>query len=148
MFTLVSLKEDAVPQTVGGRVPWSKGYAVGEPDRNEMVARNLSIFVCPRGHEFELPFAIDAELPQAWECPRHGVRAAAWWAMNASLPAAQQGSDGKKPTTPKTHWDHLLERRTIPELEEILAEALELVSRDRHEASPITTATKANDPGI
>lgn len=124
-----------MPQTVGGRVPWSKGYAVGEPDRDEVVARNLAIFVCPQGHEFQLPFAIDAEQPESWECPHHGIRAAAWWALDASLSAAQLGSGGKKPTTPKTHWDHVLERRTIPELEEILAEALELLDRDRRGAS-------------
>ena len=28
---------------------------------------------------------------------------------------------------PRTHWDMLLERRTIPELEELLTERLELL---------------------
>jgi len=52
-----------------------------------------------------------------WEC-RCGVEALL---RDASRPEP-------KPTKrPRTHWDMLLERRTVTELEELLAERLELL---------------------
>lgn len=124
-----------MPQPVGGRLPWSKGCAVSEPDRDVTVARRLTIYVCPRGHEFELPFAVGAEAPGEWDCRRHGTRAARLAPMTTPPPAKRDPH--------KTPWDHLLERRTIPELEANLAAALRTLEHERNEA-----AAKANDPRI
>ncbi len=84
----------------------------------ELAARQEIAFVCPKGHEFSLTFAAEAELPTLWECPRCGTEA--------------RRADGVQPEVkagkpPRTHWDMLRERRSIPELEEILAERLDQI---------------------
>ncbi len=89
----------------------------------EFAARRTLGFDCERGHHFEVAFSTEAELPTEWECPRCGS------------PAAR--SDGTRPEEkdvkpPRTHWDMLLERRSIAELEELLAERLEEVRRTPH----------------
>lgn len=52
-----------------------------------------------------------------WECPECGQ------------PAARRGEDEPEPDepkkTPRTHWDMLLERRKVEELEVLLNERLE-----------------------
>ena len=37
----------------------------------------------------------------------------------------------KKEKPPRTHWDMLIERRSIPDLEDLLAERLELLRNDQ-----------------
>ncbi|MGH3445455.1 MAG: RNA polymerase-binding protein RbpA, partial [Nocardioidaceae bacterium] len=53
-----------------------------------------------------------------WECPRCGAQA-------KSLSGHVPEQKAEKPT--RTHWDMLLERRSIKELEDILTERLELL---------------------
>jgi hypothetical protein len=84
----------------------------------EFAARQRVAYVCAGGHEFEIPMAAEAEVPPLWECPRCGAEALV--------------RDGERPVPKvekpaRTHWDMLLERRSITELEEILAERLELL---------------------
>ncbi|MCK2244335.1 MULTISPECIES: RNA polymerase-binding protein RbpA [unclassified Crossiella] len=88
-----------------------------ETDRNHDLAPRRSVrYACPKGHEFDVPFADDAELPSTWECRLHGTESEM---IDGSQPEA------KKTKPPRTHWDMLLERRSIPELEELLTERLE-----------------------
>jgi hypothetical protein len=90
-----------------------------ETDRNHDLAPRQSMrYACPRGHDFEVPFADGAEAPIAWECRLHG-----------SISRLVDGvePETKKAKPPRTHWDMLLERRSIKELEEILTERLELL---------------------
>lgn len=88
-----------------------------ETDRNHDLAPRRSVqYACPKGHNFEVPFSDDAEPPTTWECRLHGT--------------ASKLIDGAEPETkkvkpPRTHWDMLLERRSIAELDELLAERLE-----------------------
>jgi len=84
----------------------------------EMAPRQDVDYECPRGHAFTLPFADDADIPAGWECPRCGE---VGQQVNAEQPEAKPG----KPV--RTHWDMLLERRSIPELEQLLMERLELL---------------------
>ncbi|MDR1266392.1 MAG: RNA polymerase-binding protein RbpA [Propionibacteriaceae bacterium] len=70
---------------------------------------------CERRHSFTLTFAVDAPAPSHWDCPRCGQLAARQ--DSAPAPAPQ-------PKPVRSHWDRLLQRRTIPELEELLAERL------------------------
>ena len=70
-------------------------------------------------------FAADAEAPEAWECRTCGAEAALVVDNEA---VTIDHSDDK---TPRTHWDMLLERRTIPELEELLEERLAYVRARR-----------------
>ena len=87
-----------------------------ENDRNiDLAPRQAATYVCPEGHRFELPFAVEAEIPLVWECK---VCRAPGALVDGSVPEPKKG----KP--PRTHWDMLLERRSITELEELLHERL------------------------
>lgn len=90
-----------------------------ETDRNlEPAARTTAEYRCASGHTFSVPFADDAELPLTWECR-----------LDGSV-AHLVGGDNPEPRKSKparTHWDMLMERRTIDDLEEVLAERLELL---------------------
>ena len=84
--------------------------------------RQLVKFRCERDHEFSVPFAHDAEIPTAWECRLDGTVAKA-----VDLPEPEV----KKVKAPRTHWDMLIERRTIADLEEVLAERLDVLRARR-----------------
>ena len=85
--------------------------------------RQITTYVCDDGHRTELPFSVEAEIPSTWEC-RCG-----------KLGKLLDGPETElKPTKPaRTHWDMLLERRSIPELEELLEERLALLRAKRGE---------------
>jgi RNA polymerase-binding protein len=82
-------------------------------DNEDVAARRSVSFVCPRGHEFEVPFADDVNPPAQWECRQHGIQA-------ATKGVAQQ----PPPRPRKTHWVLLMERRTERELATLLQERL------------------------
>lgn len=90
-----------------------------ENDENsEPAERQIAAYRCPNGHRFRVPFAIEAEVPVTWECRLCGSTAAR--------------EDGAAPTPARvkparSHWDMLLERRSIEELEAILDERLEVL---------------------
>lgn len=102
-----------------------------ESDRDvEYFERKFSKFVCPAGHNFEIPFALDAELPNTWDC------------RMCSSPALRI-VDGRKleplesaANTQRTHFEMLLERRTREELEELLAERLTEMRERRAKGLP------------
>ena len=70
--------------------------------------RQITSYVCPQGHRTELPFSIEAEIPPTWECRCGEV---------ARLVDGPE-PDLKPVKHQRTHWDMLLERRSIPELEQ------------------------------
>lgn len=85
--------------------------------------RRITRYTCPEGHVSELPFSVEADVPSLWEC-RCG--------LDARL------NDGPEPDLKpvkhqRTHWDMLLERRSVPELEELLEERLALLRAKRGE---------------
>lgn len=88
----------------------------------EFAERQEIGFDCSQGHHFELTFSTEAELPLEWECPRCG-----------QVATRTDGSvaEAKDEKAPRTHWDMLIERRSIPDLEDLLAERLELRRSDR-----------------
>lgn len=85
--------------------------------------RRISTYVCPEGHVSELPFSVEADIPSLWEC-RCGA--------DAKLVDGPEPEE-KKGKPQRTHWDMLLERRTVPELEELLEERLALLREKRGE---------------
>ncbi len=87
----------------------------------EFAPRQEIGFDCPNEHHFEITFSEEAELPAEWECPRCGQTAKR---SDGVLPEEKEA----KPV--RTHWDMLLERRSIDELEELLAERLELLRKN------------------
>jgi len=95
-----------------------------ESDENVVPSeRQLTVYVCPEGHRTELPFSIEADVPSTWEC-------------RCGLDAKLQGGpepEAKVVKHQRTHWDMLLERRSLPELEELLEERLSLLRESRGE---------------
>jgi hypothetical protein len=83
----------------------------------EPAPRQVAEYVCPNGHTITIPFAAEVEVPPLWEC-RCGAEALL---RDAQRPEAKPGRP------PRTHWDMLLERRTIAELEALLDERLQLL---------------------
>ncbi|QQS00548.1 MAG: RNA polymerase-binding protein RbpA [Austwickia sp.] len=98
-----------------------------ETDENVVLSeRQLVRYVCANDHVSELPFSIEAEIPATWECRCGQV---------AKLVDGPTPED--KPTkVARTHWDMLLERRSIAELEELLEERLALLRASRGETTP------------
>ena len=84
----------------------------------EFAARQQVGYACPQGHTFEITMSVEADVPATWECPRCGAEA-------LSTEGVAPETKAEKPA--RTHWDMLLERRSIKELEEILTERLELL---------------------
>ena len=92
------------------------GAASYEADRNtDLAPRRAAEYACPQGHRFGVPFAADAEPPATWECRVCGSVARV---VNGGEPESRKG----KPV--RTHWDMLLERRSVDALEQVLAERL------------------------
>ena len=88
---------------------------MGEAERGEAAPRQFVTFFCINNHTTELQFAIEAEVPESWDCPRCG------------LPA---GRDTENPPAPprtepyKTHLAYVKERRSDADGAAILEEAL------------------------
>jgi hypothetical protein len=83
----------------------------------DLAPRFEAHYDCPNGHTIILPFSTEAEVPAVWEC-RCGAEALL---RDGERPEQKVG----KP--PRTHWDMLLERRTVTELQDLLDERLELL---------------------
>ena len=84
----------------------------------EMAPRQEIEYVCADGHTFTVVMADEAEIPLEWEDPKTGH-------MGRLVNGAEPESKNEKPV--RTHWDMLLERRSVDELEDILTERLELL---------------------
>lgn len=83
----------------------------------EFAARVEAVYDCPDGRVIVIPFSAEADIPPVWEAPDGGEALL----RNGTRP---EPVPGKKQ---RTHWDMLLERRTIGELEELLDERLTLL---------------------
>ncbi len=94
-----------------------------ENDRNtDLAPRQEIAFDCPKGHHFTVPFAAEAEVPATWECRVCGA---------VSFTSAGDLPTPKKVKPPRSHWDMLRERRSIADLEQVLAERLALIRGER-----------------
>lgn len=91
-------------------------------------------YVCSCGHITDVPFSAEAtDLPAVWDCSGCGQAAVAdgldpqvaEQALAAASPTLRHG----KPIGGKTPWEHVRERRSLDDLEVILAERLELHRR-------------------
>ena len=101
-----------------------RGMTIGaksmESEEGVEFAERMNVtYECPLGHVATIPMSVEAEIPPTWECPE------------CSQPAALRGQEEPEPEEPKkaprTHWDMLLERRSIDELKVLLDERLELL---------------------
>src|SRR5437763_11018535 len=93
-----------------------------ETDRNhDLAPRQIARYRTENGEEFDVPFADDAEIPGTWLC-RNGMEGTL---IEGDLP------EPKKVKPPRTHWDMLLERRSVEELDELLKERLDIIKTRR-----------------
>ncbi|GAA5098067.1 RNA polymerase-binding protein RbpA [Microbacterium yannicii] len=90
---------------------------------HERAQHSYTCTVC--GRDTTLTFAADAEVPNAWECRTCGAEAL----LRVGDGTATVDHSGDK--IPRSHWDMLLERRTLPELEELLEERLAFIRARR-----------------
>ncbi len=89
------------------------------------------IYQCAKGHQTNVVFALEAELPETWQCktcPEFGVLVTEGKVMDVNF----------EERTGRSHWEMLLERRTHAELEEILQERLDYI-RERRAAGKSAT---------
>ena len=88
---------------------------MGADDRGEPAERTRVTYFCSQGHQSKPVFALQAAIPDLWECPR------------CSQPA---GRDQNNPPAPgfvapyKTHLAYVRERRSDADAERLLNEAL------------------------
>ena len=100
----------------------------------EMAPRQEVEYVLPDGRSFTVTMAEDAEVPAEWEDPRSGKMGRL---MDGTEP------EHKEVKAARTHWDMLLERRTLPELEELLEERLAFIRERRGAGQDVTAAKKS-----
>ena len=87
----------------------------------DFVATQIVTFRTEDGDEFQVTFMDGIDLPFEWISPHTGKTGRRLDAKGKPV----QGVDPNAPTPPAptvTHWEQLLKRRTIEELEVILAE--------------------------
>lgn len=100
------------------------GHTSYEVDSGAFADRMLTTYVCPADHRQTMPFSAEAdEIPDTWPCAHvscglQGVRLGAQVTTDPHAKVA------------RTHWDMLLERRTVKELEDLLKERLTLLRGD------------------
>ena len=101
-----------------------------ETDDGVLAAPRQEIYYdCPNGHTTVLPFSIEAEVPEVWQC-RCGATAVQ---RNHEKPEEKPG----KPQ--RTHWDMLLERRDEKDLQALLDQRLELLRAGKLHSSSSRT---------
>ncbi|AQA05187.1 hypothetical protein BVC93_25410 [Mycobacterium sp. MS1601] len=103
-----------------------KGSRLGaisyETERNTgPTPTHVARYRTPDGKEFDVPFATDAEIPGVWAC-RNGMEGLL---LDGEAPMPKKGK------RVRTHWDMVLERRTVEELETLLKERLAIIELRR-----------------
>ncbi|SEM80269.1 RNA polymerase-binding protein RbpA [Streptacidiphilus jiangxiensis] len=88
---------------------------LGEPERGDLAPRTTASFWCGNGHRTQPSFAVEAVIPEVWDCPRCG------------LPAGPDPDNA--PAAPGsarylTHMGFVRQRRSQEEGEALLNEAL------------------------
>lgn len=94
----------------------------GEAERGDAAPRKAVTYFCANEHRAVITFAVEAEVPESWDCPKCG------------LPAGQDSEN--TPPAPKnepykTHLAYVKERRSDQEAETILEEAVEALRNRR-----------------
>ena len=90
-------------------------------ERDDLVppAERVAItYVCPAGHTSVIPMSVEAEeIPIEWDCRCGSVAARPNFVVVTKVP--------DRPV--RTHWDMLLERRTLKELKALYEERVALL---------------------
>ncbi|QQM66547.1 RNA polymerase-binding protein RbpA [Actinomyces weissii] len=101
-----------------------RGMTIGaksmETEEGVEFAERMNVtFECQLGHVTTVPMSVEAEVPPTWECPECG--------QAASLRGEEEPETEAPKKAPRTHWDMLLERRSMDELKVLLEERLEML---------------------
>jgi hypothetical protein len=80
----------------------------------DTVARVETSFRCQAGHTFSKVFAADVKSPETWDCPHCGGIGT----------CESLAGPGVTPAANRTHWDMILERRSLDELADMVTERL------------------------
>lgn len=119
--------------------PWKGGRSV-EALIDEPEPGWLARYECPRHHDFTRRLAQTAAAPATWQCDKHGDAIAVLcgqthgplWEPDGTEPeTGSADTTASERRTGKTPWEMLRERRTIPELETLLAERLNWLDSTR-----------------
>lgn len=89
----------------------------------EPAPRQRVEYRCEDGEQVFVTFSSEAEIPPVWTSKT---------GKEAYLVDGERPSEGTEKAV-RTHWDMLLERRSIPELEQILHDRLALLRERRGE---------------
>jgi hypothetical protein len=92
----------------------------------EFSPRKKSTYRSADGSTFEVMFSSDAEVPQQWQDAKTGQEGTL---LDSDGELVELDEVDVK--IPRSHWDMLLERRTRPELEELLQERLDFLRARR-----------------
>lgn len=96
---------------------------VGRHQDGPPAPATVVTYRCDRDHRFTLRLAEDAVAPATWDCPRDGTTA------RLVDGAPEQAAPAGRPV--RTPWDMLVERRSVAELESLLAERLSVLRARR-----------------
>lgn len=96
----------------------------------EFAPRRRVEYLTDKGTRFTVMFDADAEPPAEWEDQRSGD----FGFLDDEVGRTAREEFSEREGKQRTHWDMLLERRTLEELEELLNERLELL-RSRRRSS-------------
>ena len=91
------------------------GPAISESERGETAPRKRVDYWCANGHRARPSFAVDAEVPEEWDCPRCGLPAG----LDPENPPAARRNEPYK-----SHLAYVKERRSDADGMAILEEAL------------------------
>jgi rubredoxin len=96
---------------------------MGEAERGDSAPRRRIYYYCEQGHESSPSFALEAVIPDSWDCPRCG------------LPDSQDREH--PPPAPrnepyKTHLGYVKERRSDEDGAALLDEALQALRQRRN----------------
>jgi RNA polymerase binding protein RbpA len=88
---------------------------LGEPERGDLAPRVTASFWCGNGHHSQLSFAIEAVVPEVWDCPKCGLPAGP---DPDNIPAEISNAPYM------THMGYVRQRRSQEDGEILLNEAL------------------------
>ncbi len=89
---------------------------MGEAERGDSAPRQSVVYFCARAHESVVTFAVEAQIPESWDCPRCGLPAS----LDSDNPPA-----APKIEPYKTHLAYVKERRSDQEAADLLDEAIQ-----------------------
>jgi hypothetical protein len=95
------------------------GPAKHDERTRDLAERRDHEYICPDGHVTELTFAAEAVPPSEWACRRCSAAA-----LLDGVAVEQVPSQSEPRESAATPMDRLRQRRSEPELEELLAEAV------------------------